>query len=319
MTAIHAVLGAGPLAHHTAKALTNLDAEVRHIRRSGTGSASTRIVDLLDTQALANALSGVKVAYMCAQPAYHRWPQEFPPLLDSVMQACMRTGTALVMGDNLYMYGDAAHERPLTEHSATDATTRKGRVRSQMADALMAAHSSGSLQVAIARGSDFFGPGVKASALGDMVFAPLLHGKTVRACGDINLPHCYTYIGDFGAAMATLGTSGAGWGKVWHVPNSPAISTREVINRAAQLASLPAPRISASGRMMLSLVGLFIPAARETIELLPHFDKPYLVDDSAWRAAFALRETPLDEALLRTMAWYRQELDLPVAAGLQAG
>ncbi len=229
-------------------------------------------------------------------------------MLHSVIQSCAEAGTSLVMADNLYMYGASAQQLPLVESAANDATTRKGRVRAEMAETLMSAHRHGQLRVAIARGADFFGPGVKASALGEMVFKPLLSGKTVRVCGDIDQPHCYTYIEDFGAALATLGTTSTGWGAVWHVPNNPARSTRDVIERAAQLAGVTRPKIAASGRLGLAIAGLFIPGARETIELLPHFQQPYLVDDRRWRAHFQVIETPFDDALQRTVWGYREQM-----------
>jgi nucleoside-diphosphate-sugar epimerase len=44
------------------------------------------------------------------------------------------------------------------------------------------------------------------------------------------MPHTYTYIGDFARAMIILGEREEGLGQVWHVPNAPTISTREILN-----------------------------------------------------------------------------------------
>jgi hypothetical protein len=82
--------------------------------------------------------------------------------------------------ENLYMYGP--HDGPLTEslpHAATDA---KGLTRSKMSEALLAAHRSGRVRVAIGRASDFVGPGALARQLGERAFAPLVAGP--EALGD---------------------------------------------------------------------------------------------------------------------------------------
>ncbi len=50
-----------------------------------------------------------------------------------------------------------------------------------MSEALMEAHLQGKVQVVVGRGSDFYGPGVLASALGERIFPNVLAGKPVTA------------------------------------------------------------------------------------------------------------------------------------------
>lgn len=51
------------------------------------------------------------------------------------------------------------HGQSLSESSQPSAVTRKGRVRAALAARALQAHGAGLVPVAIARASDFFGPG----------------------------------------------------------------------------------------------------------------------------------------------------------------
>ena len=119
------------------------------------------------------------------------------------------------------------------------------------------------------------------------------------------MPHTFTYVPDFGKALAELGVDGAGWGEVWHVPSSVTCTAREVANATAALTK-KSVKLKGGGRLMLSIVGLFIPAAKEMIEMLPHFETPYVVDDSKWRSRMQTKATPWSEALSVTVASYQK-------------
>ena len=72
-----------------------------------------------------------------------------------------------------------------------------------MATELLAAHQAGSVEVAIGRASDYFGPrGGAQSNLGDRLFPAALAGKTASVLGDPDQPHTYSYIPDIGEGLA---------------------------------------------------------------------------------------------------------------------
>jgi len=125
------------------------------------------------------------------------------------------------------MYGQV--NGPMTEELPHAAMTRKGRTRAQMSEALLAAHRAGKVRVAIGRASDFYGPGVLDSALGERVFSPALAGKSASMPGDLSQPHTYTFIDDFGTALVNLGERDEALGQVWHVPNAPTVTTRAAL------------------------------------------------------------------------------------------
>ena len=73
---------------------------------------------------------------------------------------------------------------------------------------------------------------------------------------------------------------------------------------AATAAGTP-PKSRAIGKLMLRIGGLFIPEAREMIEMGYEFEEPFIVDDSAFRAAFPTQATPLESSIAETVAWWR--------------
>ena len=308
MNSLHTVLGAGPVAKATVAALLERGLPVRVVHRSGTFPPQPGVTvvaaDVTKLDQLTQAFQGSAVVYMCAIPAYHRWEQEFDAMMHNVLQACEATGAALVYADNLYMYQESP-DTALQETTPLQPATRKGVVRARIAEMVLQANWDGKVKTAIARASDFFGPGVTNSMLGSRFFPTLLAGKTIQWFGNPDMPHTFTYVPDFGHALVELGVDGAGWGEVWHVPSVSARTAREVASDTAQLTDKPF-KISQSGRKMLTFVGLFIPAAKEMIEMLPHFETPYVVDNSKWNSRMRTRATPWEVSLRLTVASYKK-------------
>jgi hypothetical protein len=65
-----------------------------------------------------------------------------------------------------------------------------------------AAAEAGRVRIAIGRASDFFGPGITESALGERVFAKALARKSADFLGNPDLPHTYSYVPDVAAGRA---------------------------------------------------------------------------------------------------------------------
>lgn len=307
---LHVVFGTGPLGLAVMRALLADGERVRMVNRSGKASVPAGVemacADVFDAERLRDAVTGATVVYQCTNPPYHTWPELFPPLQGLILEAAAAAGARLVLAENLYAYGDT-EGRPLTEDLPLSATTRKGRTRAMMTEQALEAHREGLLPVAIGRGSDFFGPHVLQSALGERVFPPALRGKSASVLGNIDLPHSYTYIDDFGRALALLGRRDDAFGRAWHVPNAETVSTREFLTLLFEMLEIP-PKLSVAGPGLLRLAGIFSPGAREMIEMMYEFTKPFVVDSSAFETKFGLRATPLPKAIAATVDWYRRKV-----------
>ena len=261
--------------------------------------------DAYDSQNIYAVTQGATVVYQCAQPAYTQWQTLFPKLQSSIVKGVAASGSKLIVGDNLYMYGSV--KGLLREDLPNAAKTRKGRTRAKMAEELINAHQQGVVRVAIARGSDFYGPGVLDSVMGDRVFSAVLAGKTASAVGNLDLPHTYTFIDDFGKTLVMLGEQEKALGQIWHVPNAETITTREFLTLAFEEAG-QLPKMSGMGKLMMRIGGFFIPGARETVEMMYEFEQPFVVDHSKYVQAFGNHSTSLPIAIQHTLAWYRQHI-----------
>jgi nucleoside-diphosphate-sugar epimerase len=312
MSELNVIFGTGPLAQATMQALLKRGKSIRMVNRSGKRPADvpTQVEitggDAYNPDFTRSAIKGAAVIYQCAQPAYHEWMKDFPPLQAAILEGAAANGAKLIVAENLYMYGDT-HGQLIREDLPYAAHTRKGKVRGEMAQALLEAHRLGKARVAMGRAADFYGPGVRSSSLGERTILPLLRGKPAEVTGALDQPHTYSYVSDFGEALAILGEREEALGQAWHVPNPPTLTQRELVTLFFKEAGLE-PKFSVMGKPMLRLGGLFIPAAREMVEMTYEFEKPFRVDASKFIQAFGDIATPHEAAVKETLAWYRNFL-----------
>lgn len=239
--------------------------------------------------------------FACAAPAYERWVEEFPELVRSIVHALEGRYCRLIYADNMYAYG--ASEVPYSETSEMKATTTKGRIRADAARRLMALHDdAGPVQVAIVRGSSFFGPGVEQSALGGGVLRAVRDGKPAPLLGDPGLPHTMTYVVDFARCLIAVADGEATTGQVWHVPNSPTRSLRSWLADFTP-PDVGAPRERVAGRFLLSVLGVFNRSMRELKDTLYQFDRPHVVEHARTETRLGLAPTPAATAVAETSAW----------------
>jgi len=311
---LHVVLGAGGgTGGAIVRELVGQGRRVRAVTRGGNAAASYGTLppasfedvaaDVTEREQLRRALEGAAVVYHCAQPAYTRWPQEFPAMTRGILAATAAAGAKLVFADNLYMYGSV--DGPMTEESPPVAQTKKGKVRAAMAAELLEADRKGRLRVVIGRSSDYFGPGGLVSTLGERFFKALLAGKKTQWFVDLDQPHTMSYLPDMARAFVVLGERPEADGQVWHTPAAEALTGRRYIELAARAAGTPAkPAVLGPG--MVRMVGLFMPVLREFPELMYQYERPFVMDAGKFEAAFGpFAVTPHEDALRTTLEWYR--------------
>ena len=304
----HVIFGTGPVGCWTARTLREQGRDVRAVNRSGDRPsllpADVELVaaDVADAAQARRAAEGAAVVYNAASPPYHLWQQLFPGLQAGVLAAASAAGARLVSIENLYLY-DASG--PITEDSPVAPVSKKGALRRRLADEVMAAHERGDVRATALRASDYYGPGVVASAFGERMFGSLVAGKPAQLLGSATLPHSVAYIEDVGHAAVVLATRDEALGSAWIAPHAPAQTQSETVEEAARILGVP-PKTSVMGPLMMRIGGLFIPAARESIEMMYQFTEPFIVDSARFERTFDQAPTPTPEGLARTMAWYRE-------------
>jgi nucleoside-diphosphate-sugar epimerase len=292
----HVIVGAGPVGTATAQYLMEMGHEVTVVTRSGTGPDGTRRVaaDAADQARLIELSQGAEAIYNCANPRYHRWPEDWPPIARAVLEAAEKNGAGLVTMSNLYGYGPV--DGPMTEDLPLAATTVKGGVRARMWHEALAAHQDGRVRITEARGSDFVGNGAR-SVLSEVVLPRVRAGRRAFAPVDFDLPHSLTYTGDAGRLLAVLGTDDRSWGRAWHVPTGSATTLRDAARLYAELAGARTPRLTSVPTLVIRGIGLTDPEIAEVVEMAYQFRRPFVLDSTAAQETFGLRPTPLADAL----------------------
>lgn len=306
----HVILGTGPVGCWIAQNLVQQGVAVRAVNRSGTRPdllpAATDLIaaDISDSDAAVSVTAGARVVYQALNPPYHQWSKLFPRLQRNSVLAAGRAGARYVCIENLYPYGQPT--RPITEAAPENPTTRKGRLRAAMHRDLMAAHQSGDVRATALRSSDYYGPGVRLSALGERTFGPMIKGGKAELLGSSDRPHSYAYIEDVAAAAVTLGEQEAALGRTWITPHAPAETQGEMAQQAFnQLGRQAKTRVI--GARTLRAIGVVNPAVKEMVELMYEFTEPFVVDSTLITETFGLTPTPVADGLRRTLAWYSQQ------------
>ena len=257
--------------------------------------------DVMDRLQAIDAIEGASVVYQCAAPAYTRWVDEFPTLQANVADAAEQAGARLVVVENLYMYGPI--DGPMTESTPMAATGKKGALRARLSTDLLERHAAGRLRVAIGRASDYYGPRAVNSAVGEQFFAAIARGKAPRWMGRLDQPHALSFLPDIAAGLVTLGEHPEADGEAWHLPVSPALTGAEWSERTAAIVGRSV-RPSRVTRPMLIGLGLFMPLLRELRETLYQWERPWVVDDSKFRAAFGAGATDVNDGIRRSLEWF---------------
>lgn len=307
---LHVIYGIGPAGAATARELVKAGKRVRMVNRSGKGNALTpkgvefAAADVTDPAQARKAGEGASVIYNCLNAPYDKWPTLFPPLQAGLVAAVKDLRVPLVVLENVYMYGEVAG--PMVETLPYHAHTKKGKVRAEMSRALSEAHERGEIRVTMGRASDFYGPGAE-SVFGERTFSGLVAGKGAEVVGNPDVLHTYSYLDDVGYGLATLGLNfETAVGQVWHLPSAPAQTPREMLKYAFDYLKMP-EKINVMGKLMMMMGGLFIPAARESVEMMYEFEKPFVLDSSKFFRAFGERYTPVKDGMIATVKWYQQK------------
>lgn len=308
---LHVVFGAGQIGSLLARVLQQAGARVRVVRRSAREVGPGIEVlsgDALDPAFVVSATKGAAVIYHCmnaSQYSARQWETELPRMGDSLIAAAVHHGARLVVLDNLYGYGEVEGRR--TETTPLTGTGRKARVRSAWAARLEQARQKEGLKFVTGRGGDFFGPGADQAVISDATVKAIAAGKRPLLLGDATAPHAFSYVRDVAAALAALGLAEDDVeGRVFHLPVLEVAPAELVARLASALGRTTRPRVVR--RWAVVGIAPFVPLVRELLETLYQWERPFLVDDSAFRKRFPHVGVSLEQAVAESVA---QVIDCP--------
>jgi nucleoside-diphosphate-sugar epimerase len=292
---LHVVVGAGAVGSAIALQLAARGEQVRLVSRRGSGPEHAAIerarADATDADGLSALAAGAAVLYNCANPQYHRWLVDWPPLAAALLTAAERSGAVLAVASNLYGYGPV--DGPITDETPLAATHPKLRVRADLWREALRLHEARRLRVVEVRASDY----IEANSILSFLTKALRAGKRALVPGALDVPHSWTTIRDVATTLTTLAVDERAWGKAWLVPTNPPLTVRELTTRFAALNGLPAPKLSTVPAPLFWAAGVFDPLLRELRATRYQFMKPFVIDSSVTERTFGLRPSDLDAAL----------------------
>ena len=310
----HLVVGAGAIGSGVARLLAEQGQSVLVVTRSGSslaGGVETVAADAGDAEVMGRLAEGAAAIYNCANPPYHRWPTDWPPIAASLLGAAERSGAVLVTVSNLYGYGQSKdslgveaydESHPMTESTPLAATGKKGRVRARMWLDALEAHRAGRLRAVEVRASDYVGPGA-ASVVGERLVSRVLHGKSVGVLGRKNRLHTWSFTEDV-ARMVVGGSDPRAWGHAWHAPSNGPRTQHEVADDFARAAGMGLSHMRALPSHLLYGLGLVSPLMRELRETEYQFRDDFVMDSSAAERTFGLDPTPWEAIVEATLQFY---------------
>lgn len=306
--ALHTLLGAnGTIATALIPVLQQHNESIRLVSRNPVSIPGTEFstANMLDKEAVSSAIAGSDIVYLLVGITYDAeiWQQQWPVIMQNVIDGCKQANAKLIFFDDVYMYGKVEGE--MTETTPYRPSSNKGKVRADLARMLEKEMEAGTIKAIIARAVDFYGPGVTdKSAPGVYVFSNLVNGKKAQWPINANVSRSFTYVPDAVQALYLLSTQEQSFGQVWHLPSAqPGLTGKEFVSLAAWYME-SSDKVFVLPKWVLKMIGWFSPFMKEAYEMNYQDEFPFRFNSSKFQKAFNFTPTPHQEAIKTTAKWY---------------
>ena len=262
---------------------------VRPGKEAGLPAGVTAVTaDLFDADAVKAAAGPVDIVFNGLNAPYPLWPTQLLPLFTAAADVAEALGARHIYPGSVYNFG-ANMPAQLTPQTPFAPTTVKGRLRVAIEDMLRQRAEAGRLRTIVVRAGDFIGDGAKNSWMTALVAKDLKKGA-ITAPGGYDTVHAWAYLPDLSEVIVRLADKEAALGdyEVFHFESHNvtmrdlAAAARPVVGRKVRLSHLP--------RLVFSLMALFDPFMKATLEMLYLWDVPHALKDD--RLATIVGELP---------------------------
>ncbi len=302
------ILGAsGTVGVELAKALKSYTDQIRIVSRNPVRTNESDQLfpaDLTDAVQVDKAIEGSEIVYVTIGFQYKLkvWQAFWPKFMKDVIESCKKHQAKLVFFDNVYMY-DPSEIPHMTENSRINPSSKKGKIRAEIARMLMDEVKKGNLTALIARSADFYGPNCKNS-VSQIIIDNFKKGKKGMWLADATKNHNFTYTPDAGVATALLGNTPDAYNQVWHLPSTHEKLTGKQWIEAFAKAMKVKPGYQVLPVWMMGILGVFIPIMKELKEMAYQNDRDYFFDSSKFEKRFNIKPTPVETGIRETVKSY---------------
>jgi nucleoside-diphosphate-sugar epimerase len=258
--------------------------------------------DVTSKKAMKAIAGKSELIFSCTDMPYDKWVDFYPATANALAYALSESNVKLVFADNLYSYGNVSGNE-MNEQMLHTAKTKKGKIRAGVINTLLYSGDDFNSRVAFVKAADFIGPHIHKGIFGKDFLDNVYNGKTVRLFGNINLPHTFTYIKDFAAAMINVGTASDTFGQIWHVPNAPALSLDKWVHLFEVITNKKIKK-SVTPKFVIRIAGLFNSFIKELYEIAYQFEYPYLVSHDKYVNRFGNHSTYPSDIVNETVDWF---------------
>lgn len=285
------ILGSnGQIGTELARALkSGYDAPLRLVSRTPNpihDSDELHPADLLDAAQTDAAVAGSDIVYLTAGLPMNTqmWVDQWPTLMRNVIRACQKHAAKLVFFDNTYMYPQTSE--PQTEGIGFAPHGEKGRVRAEIAHALLYEMQAGKIEAVICRAPEFYGPGKTQSITTRMIFDNIRAGKPLKAFVRDDTLRTLIYSPDASRAMALIGNTPEAFGQTWHLPcDDNRLTYRQFIELVCEVFG-ESFKWEVLKSWQIKLAGVANSAIRDASELLPRYEQDNIFVSDKFKQAF---------------------------------
>lgn len=259
--------------------------------------------DVNDTALLNSIAEGVQFIFHGANVSYEHWATAMPLMTRNVINAAERSGATVIFPGNNYNFGQTEH--PISEITPFNPSTPLGKVRVDLEKMLQRASNQGRIRTLIVRMAEIWGPNVTNKQFAP-VFENALKGKAMPWLISVEPAQQLLYAPDAGRALVALTQDlNREAYDVINIGGTLVPSVQSWLEQISDVADVPS-KISVMPKLMVSSLGRVIPLMREVASMSYKYETSVLLNDTKFREAHPeFRQTPMNQAIADTLAWFR--------------
>ena len=279
------------------------------------GNVKMATADALSRADVLNACTDADLVYCCIGfPQYERkyWAENWPKIVDNLLAAITPSGSIqskkLIFCDNLYAYGPSTS---INSKSPTLEANLKSKpnIRALVRQKLQAHMDKYPDSIVVVGASDFFGPNITKSMMGETMVGKMTNGESPLALYTCKQVHDMCYGPDFSRALAVLSTRKEAYNRFHIAPHSIHGKTMQEIGDAVMdhIKTGQKAKFFVLPYWLMYLLSFLSTDMAELHEMREFWMNDYTVDDSEIAREFGLKATDPSVAIKACVASFQKK------------